>query len=279
MFPPPSLQGKVFALTGAASGIGRATALLLARHGALLSLADVDKATLAKTHDDVLQEYCNVNHVNSESIPSSPIFTRTVDVRSQKECSSWIEATVAHFGQSLAGAANLAGVFGPNIGRETGAVRNLDDTEFDWVMDVNVKGTLNCLRAELAHMQTADGAGRPGGSIVNAASVAGIVGGAHNGPYVASKHAVIGLTRTAVKEEGSRGIRLNAIAPGIIATPMIQQIEHAVGRTELFGEGDPGALGRKGEASEVAEVIVFLLSPQSSFVNGTVIPVDGGWMC
>ncbi|ORY03475.1 hypothetical protein BCR34DRAFT_573492 [Clohesyomyces aquaticus] len=260
-----SVAGKLFAITGAASGMGRATAKLLASRGALLSLADVNKAAL----EEVAAE---LQHGKTS------VFTAVVDVRSQQDCNAWVTGTVNHFGQSITGAANLAGVFGRSIGQEIGAVRNITDEEFDWVMDVNVKGTLNCLRAELPHMEVGAG-GRGGSAIVNASSVAGITGGALNGPYTVSKHAVIGLTKSVAKEEGERAIRVNAIAPGIIATPMISQIEAAVGTTELFGKGDPGALARKGDASEVAEVIVFLLSPESSFVNGAVLNVDGGWMC
>lgn len=118
----------------------------------------------------------------------------------------------AHFGQPIAGAANLAGAVGPSIAQERGAIRHITDAEFDFVMDVNVKGTLNCLRAQLPHMQEGF-EGRGGGAIVNAASVAGIVGVEYNGPYVASKHAIVGMTRTAAKEEGARAIRVNAIAP------------------------------------------------------------------
>ncbi|ROT41104.1 NAD(P)-binding protein [Sodiomyces alkalinus F11] len=259
--------------------------MLLSRRGALLSLADINATALAEVAAQAETERERAEHhtpTTTEQVAQvQPVFTSVVDVRSAEECNAWIAATVSHFRQPLSGAANLAGVFGPSIGRAPGAVRNLDNDEFAWVMDVNVKGTLNCMRAQLAHMQTREGArGRHhGGAIVNASSVAGISGGPLNGPYVASKHAIVGLTRTAAKEEGERGIRVNAVAPGIIATPMITQIEAAVGSKDLVAQGDPGVLGRKGEASEVAEGIVFLLGPQSRFITGVVLPIDGGWAC
>ncbi|KAL8735781.1 MAG: hypothetical protein Q9166_000645 [cf. Caloplaca sp. 2 TL-2023] len=196
-----SLKGNVVVITGAGSGIGRATATLLASHSVLLSLADVNAAALKTVLDDLQGLY-----------PTSSIFTAVVDVRSQEACTSWIVDTITHFGQPIAGAVNLAGAFGPSIAQEHGAIRHITDAEFDFVMAVNVKGTLNCLRAELPHMLEGS-KGRGGGAIVNAASIAGLVGVEHNGPYVASKHAILGMTRTAAKEEGAKAIRVNAIAP------------------------------------------------------------------
>ena len=195
-----SLAGRVVVITGAGSGIGKATATLLASHSVRLSLADINKTAL--------EAVC----ANLQPLSPSPIFAAQLDVRSQADCQSWIDNTVAHFGQPIAGAANLAGIFGPSIAQERGAIRNISDAEFDSVWDVNVKGTLNCLRAELPHMQTGS-KGRDGGAIVNAASISSIVGVEYNGPYVASKHAIVGMTRTLAKEEGSKAIRVNAIAP------------------------------------------------------------------
>lgn len=107
---------------------------------------------------------------------------------------------------------SLAGIVGRSIGTPPGAVRNVADDEFDGVMRINVRGTLNCIRAQLNHIKSGEN-GRGGGSIVNAASVAGIMGFTDNAAYVASKHAVIGISKCAAKEEGPRGIRVNCVAP------------------------------------------------------------------
>lgn len=120
--------------------------------------------------------------------------------------------TVAHFGEPVWGAANLAGIVGPSICQDKGTVRNMSEAEFNLVMDSNLRSTFNGLKAELPHMKIGHG-GRDGGSLVNVASIAGVMGVAGNGAYVAAKHGIVGLTRTVAKEEGERAIRVNAIAP------------------------------------------------------------------
>ncbi|KAI9730790.1 MAG: hypothetical protein M1818_008070 [Claussenomyces sp. TS43310] len=250
-----SLASKVVVVTGAASGIGRATAILLASHGAYLSLNDINEKALIAVKAEIEKKRAKV-------------ITAAFDVRSQAACDTWIRDTVAHYGQPIAGVANVAGVAGPSAMKESGTIRNITDAEFDQVMDVNLKGVLNCMRATLPHIQDGKN-GRDGGSIVNVASLAGIIGMPYNVPYVASKHAVVGVTRVAAKEEGFRAIRVNAVCPGVIDTPMIAGAP---------AQGAPGALARQGAPSEVADLIVFLLSAHSSFINGVAIPIDGGWI-
>lgn len=184
--------GKVIALTGAASGIGLATAHILASRGAKLSLADVQEEALQKAKAHIEQQH-----------PGAEIMTAAVDVRRHEQVDAWTGQTVERFGR-LDGAANLAGVIPPSIGLAPLARQDL--AEWDFVMGVNSTGVMHCLRAQLAAMGD-------GGSVVNASSIAGTTGRANNASYSASKHAVLGLTRAAAKEVGVRGIRVNAICP------------------------------------------------------------------
>lgn len=184
-----SFEGKVIAITGAASGIALATAKLLSSLGARLSLADVQKEQLKKVVADL-------------DLREESILFRAVDVRKKEQVSAWIEDTVQHFGR-LDGAASLAGV----ISRKNDLLQDLEDDDWEFVMSVNATGMMHCLRAELKVMSG-------GGSIVNAASIAGLIGRRRNSTYNASKHAVIGVTKSAAKEVGAdRKIRVNCVAP------------------------------------------------------------------
>jgi NAD(P)-dependent dehydrogenase (short-subunit alcohol dehydrogenase family) len=249
-----SLSGKVIALTGGASGIGLATAKLLASRGAVLSLADINGKDLEKV-------------VTSLTSSGTKAIGTVVDVTKPEDVKAFISKTVAEFG-SLDGAANLAGVIGRNA--SSTPLRDQDDTEYDFVMNVNVRGVFNCVREELRVMKS-------GASIVNAASVLGLLAQKNNSIYTASKHAVVGLTRTAAKEEGVNNIRINAIAPGIIDTPMVQDVE----AEQKIHKMDTAiqALDRKGKPEEMASIIAFLLSDESSFVTGSIWGADGGWNC
>ena len=183
-------KGKVIAITGAASGMGLEAAKLLASKGAKVSLADVQEDPL------------NTAAAEIEKSGGTAIAT-VVDVRNRAQVEDWIKKTVDKFGK-LDGAANIAGVIGKQNNMAT--ISEIDDDDWDFVVGVNQKGLLNCLRAEIPYFND-------GGAIVNAASVAGVIGFARNASYAASKHAVVGLTRTAAKELGPRNIRCNCFCP------------------------------------------------------------------
>jgi NAD(P)-dependent dehydrogenase (short-subunit alcohol dehydrogenase family) len=188
----PPFINKVIAITGAGSGIGLATAQLLAERGATLSLADLHQSSLENA----------MSLIKSQS-PNTKILITSLDVRSTTAVDSWIAKTQAEFGP-LDGAVNLAGVIGPSIG--VNGVQDLSDDEWDFVVGVNLTGSFKCLRAELKAL-------KDGGSIVNTSSVAGIQGFAFNPAYTASKHGVVGMTKSAAKEVGNRAIRVNCICP------------------------------------------------------------------
>jgi NAD(P)-dependent dehydrogenase (short-subunit alcohol dehydrogenase family) len=187
-----ALRGKVIALTGAASGIGFETAKLLASQGAHLSLCDINK-------DALQSKAAEVKAVST----SGKVFSVPVDVRDRKQVDDWIAQTVKELGR-LDGGVNMAGVIPKVINIER--VEDLNDEDWKFVVDVNLHGVMHCMRAQLRNMNNK-------GSIVNAASICGLIGFPKNAAYTACKHAVIGLSRSAAKEVGDREIRVNCIAP------------------------------------------------------------------
>jgi NAD(P)-dependent dehydrogenase (short-subunit alcohol dehydrogenase family) len=178
-----SFKDKVIVITGGASGMCHASAKLLASKGAKVSICDIQEAPLKAAASQIEKA-------------GGTVFAAVVDVRNRQQGEAWINTTVEKFGK-LDGAANIAGVIPKSIGKAN--IEDQDDEEWKFVMDVNVTGVLNCLRAQVPHFND-------GGSIVNAGSVAGLLGEPGNTSYVASKHAVIGITKSVAKELGSRQI-------------------------------------------------------------------------
>ena len=247
------LEGKATLVTGAASGIGRATALAFARAGARLVVADVDadggEATAAAARAE----------------GADAAFVRC-DVRSGADVEALVTATVARFGR-LDCAFNNAGIEG-----DLAPIGETSEEVAARVLDVNLMGVWRCLHAELPRM-----AAQGGGAIVNTASVAGLIGAGGLAPYVASKHGVLGLTKTAALEYATSGIRVNAVCPGVIQTPMLDRLEAArPGVVEALLAVKP--MGRLGSPDEVAAAVVWLCSDAASFTTGHALTVDGGYV-
>ncbi|KAL2014377.1 hypothetical protein VTN00DRAFT_1902 [Thermoascus crustaceus] len=266
---------KVYTITGI-SGIGLAVARHLYSHGAKLSLADIDPQALSDAVVHITSSSSSTPSNPSSSSPSDNIMTTQVDVSNVNQVNAWIAATVARFGR-LDGCANMAGAIGKHHG-----IRKLvdqEDSEWDLIMRVNLTGLMYCMRAQLRAIlelkKTQEG-GSKGGSIVNAASIQGVRGFAMHAAYSASKHGVVGLTRSVAKEVAGDGVRVNAVAPGTIQTPLLDKSVVIMGGAE---PAMPQAIQRLGTADDVAQTVLFLLSDASSYTTGAVYSVDGGWNC
>ncbi|PGG97500.1 hypothetical protein AJ79_09170 [Helicocarpus griseus UAMH5409] len=248
------LSGTVVAISGAASGIGRGVAVLLAKEGVILSLADSNAESLRVTAELIRAEGGQCKEF-------------VVDVRDGLAVDSWVSQTVASMGL-LQGAVNCAGVL--RKGGTGAPITAKSDEDWDFVLDINLTGMFKCMRAQLSNLCK-------GGSVVNITSSAGMMGLPSDAPYCASKHGIIGLTKSAAKEVADQGIRVNCVAPGTIDTPMLGVSSGKTKETLMHEIKGHTPLARMGSADEVAKAVLFLLdNNQSSFITGTVLSVDGG---
>ena len=248
------LTGKVALVTGSASGIGRATALAYAREGARTVVSDVDVEGGGETVAMI------------ESAGGEAIFVRA-DVTKAKEVAALIQATVATYGQ-IDCAFNNAG-----LEREyTRPDERFTEETFQSTVDTNLRGVWLCMKYEIQQMLE-----QGSGAIVNSSSIAGLVGIQRQPIYVASKHGVAGMTKSAAVEYADRGIRINAVAPGLVDTPLMERIYAS--NPEMREEADSWQpIGRPGKPEEIAEAVVWLSSDKASYVVGHVMAVDGGFV-
>ncbi|BFZ61083.1 hypothetical protein YB2330_002141 [Saitoella coloradoensis] len=259
-----------FALvTGAGSGIGLACAMVYAKEGSAgVCLADISPEALQKAAEQV------------QSVATNPEFKAisvVVDVRSEESINNLVSETIKAFGR-LDYAANCAGVsFKPGHGHEGG----WSMTNYDFVTDINFRGVFLCTKAEIAAMKTQEPRANPRrpdkkqrGSIVNIASMSGLVGLKNSAAYAASKHAVVGLSKNAAIDHAEDLIRCNAVCPGYIYTALTQN-DTIRAKAEKLSADKP--MGRLGEPEEIGDAVVFLSGGRASFVTGTAFSVDGGY--
>ena len=247
------LDGKVALITGAGSGIGRASALVFAREGAKVALADIVVEGGEET-------------VRMVKEAAGEAFFIKADVSNAAEVESMVNTVVDTYGR-IDCAHNNAGIEG-----QLASTDEYAEDMFDKVIGINLTGVWLCMKYELPHMLK-----QGSGAIVNTASGAGLIGVAGMSAYVASKHGVVGLTKTAALEYAKSGIRVNAVCPGLIQTPMVERITN--GHPQL-GEALVAAepIGRTGRPEEIAESVVWMCSDAASFVTGHAMSVDGGFV-
>lgn len=246
-----SFKNKVVVITGAASGIGKATALAFAKKGAKVVIVDITE------HSETL----NLIHDMGEEAVFIPC-----DVSDSVQVKAMIEKTITTFG-AIDFAFNNAGIEGT-----TANTLECSEENWDHTININLKGIWLCMKYEIAEMLK-----QGKGVIINCSSVAGLVGFAGLPAYVASKHGVIGLTKTAALEFAKKGIRVNAVCPGIIETPMMDRLSgndlEAIAR---FSALEP--MGRYGQPEEIGNAVLWMCSDEASFLTGHAMAVDGGFV-
>lgn len=246
-------ENKVALVTGGSFGIGRATAIAFAKQGAKIAVADWKE----DKNQETLKQ---IGKAGSEGI-----FIRC-DVSKSQEVKAMMSKIITKYGK-LDFAFNNAGIEG-----SMASVHECSEENWDKTISVNLKGVWLCMKYEIPQMLK-----QGKGVIVNTSSVAGLIGFANLPAYVSSKHAIVGLTKTAALENAKTGIRVNAVCPGVIQTAMIDRITGKDKAAEKQYEGmEP--VGRMGKPEEIAEAVTWLCSDAASFITGVALPADGGWM-
>jgi len=251
------LRNKVAIVTGGASGIGRATALRFAQEGARIAAWDVNDSGA----DALLQQ------LKSAGAPDA--LFRKVDVTDASSAQAAVDEVMQRW-QQVHVLVNNAGILRDGLlvkVKDGAVVSSLSDEQFDAVISVNLKGVFVCTRAVVPHMIAGGG-----GAVLNASSVVGLYGNFGQTNYIATKAAVIGMTKTWARELGRHQIRVNAVAPGYIGTEMVKQMPEKI----LDAMVSHTPLGRLGKPEEIAEAYCWLASDSASFITGTVLSVDGG---
>lgn len=247
-----SLKNKVALVTGAASGIGLATARAYAEAGASVVLADINTSLVNKAANQLIAEGYQVKAL-------------TCNTANLDEVEAMIQETITTFGQ-LDIAFNNAG-----IQNQLAEIADASVEDFDRVNAVNLRGVWGCMKYELQQMRK-----QGSGVIVNCSSIGGIVGGAERANYHAAKHGVLGLTKSAALEYAARNIRVNAVCPGLIWTPMVDAMVASGQKQALEAMVQGVPMQRHGKAEEIADVVLWLSSEASSYVTGQSISIDGG---
>jgi NAD(P)-dependent dehydrogenase (short-subunit alcohol dehydrogenase family) len=240
--------GKAVLITGGATGIGRAAALAFAGQGAMVGIGDIDERA-----EETVAE---INQLGGQA------FWRRTDVRKAEEVSDLVDATVSAFGR-LDCAFNNAGVLPPTL-----PLHEMADDVFDEILAVDLLGVFLCMKYEIRHMLKAGG-----GAIVNTASIAGVVADPGMAPYVAAKHGVIGLTKAGAMDYAKSNIRINALAPGFVQTPMTQRWIDDPAVMPLLLQHSP--VGRAAQPEEITGMVLYLCSDLASFATGQTFVIDG----
>ena len=245
-------RGKTILITGGSSGIGEKTAIAFAKEGSNVAIADINK-----------------NESLLETLKTYGVKTafHNCDVSNEKQVKKLLRECVEEFGE-INFAFNNAGTEGV-----TKYTQDLNESEWDNTININLKGVWLCLKYQIPVMKNIHGA-----SIVNCSSVAGLKGFSQSSAYVASKHGVIGLTKCCAIETAEYGLRINAICPGVINTPMIERVTSNNEEAKKNYE-NISLMKRFGQPEEIAETVLFLMSSKASFITGSVITVDGGLLC